>query len=63
MDKLVEIVNDRNAIVDGLDEDRLRWGAQMNQAGVQPPSSRLISTAMEGSVVLPRQRNAMSGFS
>ncbi|CAB1454978.1 unnamed protein product [Pleuronectes platessa] len=24
MDKLVEIVNDRNAIVDGLDEDRLR---------------------------------------
>ena len=24
MAKLVEIVNDRNAIVDGLDEDRLR---------------------------------------
>ena len=25
MDKLVGIVNDRNAIIDGLDEDRLRW--------------------------------------
>ena len=24
MAKLVEIINDRNAIVDGLDEDRLR---------------------------------------
>ena len=25
MEKLLEIVNDRNAIIDGLDEDRLRW--------------------------------------
>lgn len=25
MGKLLEIVNDRNAIVEGLDEDRLRW--------------------------------------
>lgn len=25
MEKLLEIVNDRNAIVEGLDEDRLRY--------------------------------------
>lgn len=33
MEKLLEIINDRNAIVEGLDEDRLRWAVRMRKSG------------------------------